>query len=200
MVMAGVLPRSAARPLRWSAGAQGLWGAGAQVRSLAGAAAGPGAGDSAGAGAPGAPGAVATGDAGEAGAVGRRGREGRPLAFSPEFRPPSVSEAAQCPRKFRQASNEAIFSLAIHGSHGARRERLVREVMRQDNVDWVTARTKVEAINTENDKYGWVVKMPYQAGLLLGISGALASVPLTFHKPTVVWFAEHVVNMKPEDM
>jgi hypothetical protein len=196
--MAGVLPRS--RPLRWPAAAQGLWRAGTQVRSLAGAAAGPGAGDSTGKGAPGAPGAPgATDDEGDAGAVGR-GREGRPLAFSPEFRPPSVSEAAQCPRKFRQASNEAIFSLAIHGSHGARRERLVREVMRQDNVDWVTARTKVETINTENDKYGWVVKMPYQAGMLLGISGALASVPLTFHKPTVVWFAEHVVNMKPEDM
>ena len=46
---------------------------------------------------------------------------------------------------------------AKHNVHGACRERLVREIMRVDNLDWSTAFKKVELMNAKNDENSWLV-------------------------------------------
>lgn len=112
---------------------------------------------------------------------------------------PKTNEACQMPRKFRHCDNNTVFSLAILGEHGARRERLVREVMRIDNVDWETARIKVEEINRSNDSRKHLAQLPYRVGVFAGI-GTLLSIPLVFHRGAVLWFAENIVNYPVEDI
>jgi len=117
-----------------------------------------------------------------------------------EFTVPLPGDAAKFPRKFRQLSNEQVFELAVHGKHGATRERLVREIMRVDKCTWVEARAKVAEMNKRNDQYIAIAQMPYFTGLIgAGIIG-IASVPLVFHKSTVIWFAENIVKTNPEDI
>lgn len=106
---------------------------------------------------------------------------------------PNAEEVFYMPRKFRQCDNKTVFTLAILGKHGARRERLVREIMRVDMCDWETARGKVEIINKVNDQKAWFAKLPYRIGVLIGFSGVL-SVPLVFHRESVLWCAEHIVK------
>lgn len=103
------------------------------------------------------------------------------------------------PRKFRQCDNKTVFTLAILGEHGARKERLVREIMRVDNIDWESARIKLETINQANDKRKHLAQLPYRIGLFAGLT-TLVSIPLVFHRGWVVWFAENVVNYPPEDI
>jgi len=117
-----------------------------------------------------------------------------------EIAVPEVDSASQCPRKFRQLSNEAVFQLSMHGVHGACRERLVREIMRVDQVDWPRARERVHEMNMENDRYAHLVQLPYVIGITGGTASGLLSLPMVFHKPTVVWFAENVVRLPPEEI
>ncbi|GBG34915.1 Hypothetical Protein FCC1311_111382 [Hondaea fermentalgiana] len=117
-----------------------------------------------------------------------------------EYRVPAPEEVTEMPRKFRQLGNEAIFELSIHGKHGATRERLVREIMRVDQCDWVVARQKVSEMNDVNDKFIPFAQVPYYVGMTSGFLGGLISLPLVFHKGTVVWFAENVVKMDPSEI
>lgn len=112
---------------------------------------------------------------------------------------PIPNEVNKMPRKFRHCDNNTVFSLAILGEHGARRERLVREVMRVDNCDWESARIKVEEINQANDRKKLLAQFPYRLGVFAGMS-TLLSIPLVFHRDTVLWFAENVVYYPIDDM
>lgn len=114
------------------------------------------------------------------------------------FRVPSIEEAANQQRKFRECTNDLLFVMSSAGEYGARKERLVREIMRVDKVDWTTARSKVDTeINVRNDRGKWLVTLPYRLGVFLGLSAGISAVPLVFHRPTAVWFCENFVN---EDM
>mmetsp|Transcript_3325 Transcript_3325/g.7456 ORF Transcript_3325/g.7456 Transcript_3325/m.7456 type:complete len:259 (+) Transcript_3325:216-992(+) len=117
-----------------------------------------------------------------------------------EYRVPATEEVLEMPRKFRQLSNESIFELSIHGKHGATRERLVREIMRVDNCSWVAARDKVREMNETNDQFRFVAQVPYYVGVSSAFLGGFASLPLVFHKGTVIWFAENIVKMDPADI
>jgi len=103
-------------------------------------------------------------------------------------------------RKFRECSNELLYVLAVQGEYGARKERLVREIMRIDNVDWLTARVKVDTeINSQNDRFGFLVRLPYRIGVTVGLIAAITAVPLVFHLPTAAWFCHYFVHESPPD-
>ena len=111
------------------------------------------------------------------------------------FRVPNLEEAATQPRKFRECSNDLLYTLAITGEYGARKERLVREIMRVDKIEWEVARNKVETdINAANDRGKWLVTLPYKVGVLAGLGAGISAVPLVFHKPTAAWFCETFVH------
>merc|ERR1712137_607421 len=77
------------------------------------------------------------------------------------YRAPRVSTAQIQPRKFRECDNETLFVMSMHGDYGARKERLVRDVMRVDNISWSEARQKVDGeINRANDSFAWLVRTP----------------------------------------
>uniref|UniRef100_A0A7S4L950 Transmembrane protein n=1 Tax=Paramoeba aestuarina TaxID=180227 RepID=A0A7S4L950_9EUKA len=122
----------------------------------------------------------------------------RPLCASNDtekaYRIPSLEDAGRLPIKFRECDNETIFNLSIHGVHGARKERLLREVMVVDKCDWSTARQKVFEMDKANDTFRSMIKLPYQIGVFGGLIGALSSIPLVFYKPWALWFNEKFVH------
>ena len=65
---------------------------------------------------------------------------------------PSATLCATAPRKFRQASNTVLSILAAQKNHGARKERLVREIIRVDEVSYIQARQTLAEINKANDR------------------------------------------------
>ena len=65
---------------------------------------------------------------------------------------PCPATCSTIPRKFRQASNTVLSILAAQKNHGARKERLVREIIRVDNVSYLQARQTLAEINEANDR------------------------------------------------
>jgi hypothetical protein len=111
------------------------------------------------------------------------------------YRAPRVNTASIQPRKFRECDNEILYVMSVNGGFGARKERLVREVMRVDNIGWVEARTRVDTeINTVNDRGAWLVRVPYQLGVTGGLLASVSSVPLVFNRDVAEWFNEQFVH------
>jgi hypothetical protein len=110
------------------------------------------------------------------------------------FRVPTLATARAQPRKYRELDNESLFIMAVDGEFGARKERLVREVMSVDSISWVQARQKVDGeINLANDAFAWLVRLPYKLGVTAGLFASLTAIPLVFHRPTAQWFCETFV-------
>ena len=65
---------------------------------------------------------------------------------------PSQLSCQSVPRKFRQASNAVLSILAAQKVHGARKERLLREIVRTDKVSYIEARKTLIKINEESDR------------------------------------------------
>merc|ERR1712051_129300 len=112
---------------------------------------------------------------------------------------PDASTCASIPRKFRQASNSVLSILAAQENHGARKERLMREIIRIDKCSYIEAQVKLVEINKSNDSFKSLVTLPYKLGVSTGILGGLCSLPLVFYKPTAVWFNDNFVHCDPPD-
>ena len=69
--------------------------------------------------------------------------------------------------------------------------------MRVDVCDWTTARAKLAEMDSFNDRWHSLVSLPYKIGLTFGITGALSSIPLVFHKDTALWFNDTFVHEVP---
>lgn len=111
------------------------------------------------------------------------------------YRVPRVDLAQIQPRRFQECDNEILYVMSVNGDYGARKERLVREVMRVDSVTWREAREKVDTeINAANDAGAWLVRLPYQLGVMGGLVASVSAVPLVFHRPTAEWFCEKFVH------
>ena len=64
---------------------------------------------------------------------------------------PTLSEVQLLPRHVSEYSPELLISCALHGDPDAIRERLTREVMRVDGVEWREANAIVDEIHHWND-------------------------------------------------
>eukprot|EP00697_Spironema_sp_BW2_P004557 gnl/Spiro4/16185_TR8701_c0_g1_i1.p1 gnl/Spiro4/16185_TR8701_c0_g1~~gnl/Spiro4/16185_TR8701_c0_g1_i1.p1 ORF type:complete len:256 (-),score=65.79 gnl/Spiro4/16185_TR8701_c0_g1_i1:53-775(-) len=113
---------------------------------------------------------------------------------SKEYNFPTQKDVIALPRKYRECSSDVLFILANQGCLGARRERLRREIMRVDKCDWSTAHLKFQEINMANDKFAWLVRLPYQIGTVTGVTAAVTAVPLVFHRDTAAWFNDRFVH------
>lgn len=110
------------------------------------------------------------------------------------YRAPRVTTAEVQPRKFRECDNEALFVMSVNGEYGARKERLVREIMRVDKIAWREAREKVDGeINKNNDAYAFLVRAPYLVGVWSGLIASVTAPPLVFSRPVAAWFNEQFV-------
>jgi len=57
---------------------------------------------------------------------------------------PSIELAKEMPRDFCDMSNDALCIYAAQGHHEAHRERMLREIMNVDQIDWKRAHTKLD--------------------------------------------------------
>ena len=103
-------------------------------------------------------------------------------------------EARNLPREFEEMSNDTITILARMGDQEAREERLIREIMRVDDVDWEGAQARFEEMCTANRKGMWLATFPYKLGLVTSVTGAVLSIPMVFDYNTILWFNEHYVT------
>ena len=117
------------------------------------------------------------------------------------YKVPDPSECVAMPRKYRSASNDVLSVLAAQGLAGARKERLLREIMAKDGITWPEAREKLYEINLFNDRFGRIFQMPFRIGIMLGVSFGFGCIPLVFHKDTAVWFNQTFVHEElPDDL
>lgn len=103
-------------------------------------------------------------------------------------------EAKQQPREFEEMSNETITILARMGDQEAREERLIREIMNIDDVDWNDAQPRFQEMMDANRRGMWVATFPYKLGLVTSVSAAVLSLPMVFDYHTILWFNEAYVT------
>eukprot|EP00298_Acanthocystis_sp_HF-20_P024667 c3539_g1_i1.p1 GENE.c3539_g1_i1~~c3539_g1_i1.p1 ORF type:complete len:230 (-),score=68.29 c3539_g1_i1:24-713(-) len=107
---------------------------------------------------------------------------------------PNYEQVSDMPSKFCELNNETLSVLAIQGVHGAHKERLLREIMRVDNVSWENAHTKLKELNQANDSYRFLATLPYKVGFSTAIFFGFGSVPVILHRDTALWFNNQFVH------
>lgn len=112
-------------------------------------------------------------------------------------------EAKKLPREFEEMSNDTITILARMGDQEAREERLIREIMNVDDVDWEGAQPRFNEMMAANRRGMWIATFPYKIGLVTSVTGAVLSIPMVFDYNTILWFNENYVTTDippPEDL
>lgn len=107
---------------------------------------------------------------------------------------PTIAYSKTLPRTFSQMRHEQIIQLCVEGSHEARREALIRNVMAVDNSDYDAATQKVVEMAKYNRKSMTIEYFPYHAGMGLALVTGVVSFPLIFHADTVIWFNDVFVT------
>lgn len=63
-------------------------------------------------------------------------RASNPAAFVASRPVVTLEEAKKMPKTYRDMSNDVLITMAVMGDQEAREERLIREIMSVDNVNW----------------------------------------------------------------
>lgn len=116
---------------------------------------------------------------------------------------PSLTMAKAMPREYFEMPNDVLMSLAANNDPEAHRERLSREIMALDDVDWDTAQVQLAKMANANKAGMFTATLPYKVGILSALTAGIASIPLCFHLPTALWFNTHYVTTEvaaPEDL
>jgi hypothetical protein len=98
------------------------------------------------------------------------------------------------PRAYCEMSNQTLLIYAARNNAPATRELLAREIMAVDGVEWQGAQERLQEIENTNTAGMFAVYLPYKIGIVSSLAAGIASLPLTYHLPTVLWFNEHYVT------
>jgi len=93
-----------------------------------------------------------------------------------------------------QLDNQTLSDRASRGDHFARRERMLREIMHQDQCSWDDAHEKLIEMDEYNEKPYWFYSMPYRIGIVLSLLAASGSCVMVFQGDVALWYAEAVVG------
>ena len=116
---------------------------------------------------------------------------------------PTFQDAKEMPREYHEFSNDVLMSLAAANDTKAQRERMIREVMFVDEVDWDVADKKVNEMRAANQQGMLLGTFPYRIGVTTAIVFGFGSIPLCFDLNTVAWFNDNFVTTDvppPEDL
>lgn len=117
---------------------------------------------------------------------------------------PTPQSVAHFVNEFCEMNNEQLFILASDGDPGARKERLIREVMAVDEIEWDEAEDKVEnVINVTNNQGLFFVTLPQRLFILAAVGTGLATFPLCFDLNTALVFNDYFVTAdvaEPQDL
>ena len=98
------------------------------------------------------------------------------------------------PRAYCEMSNQTLLIYSARKNAPATRELLAREIMAVDGVEWQGAQERLAEIEKANKAGMFAVYLPYKIGIVSSLTAGIASLPLTYHLPTVLWFNEHYVT------
>jgi hypothetical protein len=125
------------------------------------------------------------------------------MTFSPQVKVVNKTETpdvvrehapASLPRAYCEMSNETLLIYASRNNSEAVREVMAREIMVVDQVSWHNAQAKLKEMDAANKQGMFVGFLPYKIGIIASVVGGIASLPLTYHLPTILWFNEHYVT------
>mmetsp|Transcript_11163 Transcript_11163/g.26210 ORF Transcript_11163/g.26210 Transcript_11163/m.26210 type:complete len:238 (+) Transcript_11163:54-767(+) len=120
-----------------------------------------------------------------------------------DFHKPSIQMAKDMPREYHEMSNKILVPLALRGDGGARRERMIREVMAVDGAEYQVAESQVRDMSAANRAANQLYRLPYNVGIAAALTGGFLSFPLVFDLGTALWFNEQFVTTEvasPEDL
>lgn len=111
------------------------------------------------------------------------------------FKVPTKEDARTLPRAMCELDNVTLFILAEQGCHEACFERLIREIMAVDDVDWFTALKTALQMQKDNRQVLTWTTMPYKIGITVGLVSAFGCYPMIFHVGCAKWFNQNFVTM-----
>ena len=89
--------------------------------------------------------------------------------------------------------------MAASGDQEGREERLIRDIMAVDSIEWSVAHKTFHKIAQRNRSGLSIATLPYKLGVLTAVSAGFISIPMIFHIDTVMWFNElYVTSDVPE--
>lgn len=114
------------------------------------------------------------------------------------YRHPTVESinSTPPPRRFSEFEDDILALMASQGVHGAFKERMLREVMRQDKCEYGDAYRVLAKMNEINERYMWLYKLPYFVGIGTTLTIGGLAVPFVFDKSTAIWFCENYVKQE----
>jgi hypothetical protein len=102
--------------------------------------------------------------------------------------------ARAAPREYSEMTNDLLCVMSSAGDAAALRERVIRDVMSVEEKEWDDAEKIVVKIEASAEA-SLIARAPYYTGMFGAVVGGIASFPLVFHKPSVLWFNHHYVTM-----
>jgi len=112
---------------------------------------------------------------------------------------PTLEEAKKMPTSMAELSNETLIILAEQGSHDACTERLIRNVMSVDGIEWLAAKSVVYKITKDNEKVLPLLRLPYQVTILGAAVAGFGCIPMVFDRTTAKWFNKYYVTTEVPD-
>lgn len=106
----------------------------------------------------------------------------------------TLAMAMAPPHDFSEVDNGVLLTLAAMKNHSARIEMLKRHIMATDNVCYEEATKTFDEIQTTNRRWMPMASLPYLAGITVGTTAGIGSIPLVFHSPFVHSFNERFVT------
>eukprot|EP00930_Biecheleria_cincta_P063466 TRINITY_DN49003_c0_g1_i1.p1 TRINITY_DN49003_c0_g1~~TRINITY_DN49003_c0_g1_i1.p1 ORF type:complete len:216 (-),score=37.67 TRINITY_DN49003_c0_g1_i1:122-769(-) len=119
------------------------------------------------------------------------------------IRRPTLAQVRDMPLDVSELQGESLVVLAENGCQAACQERLTREVMRVEGIEWEDADIKVQQIAKDNASLQALQSVPHKIGLATALISGVASIPMCFHLPTVEWMNKHLVTAdvpEPRDL
>lgn len=116
---------------------------------------------------------------------------------------PSVEECEHMPKAYFDYSNEVLLLLSLQGDHAAAAERLTREIMHVDKVDWDAAQPRLKEMREYNKENRSLITLPYTVGIVSSVIAGFASFWLVFDLETALAFNTAYVTTDvadPEDL
>ena len=112
----------------------------------------------------------------------------------------TIEDAKKMPRHYNEMPNDVLLTMAIAGDQEAREERVIREIMAVDSVEWPVARKSFHKIIQANRQGLFLATLPYKVGIFVSFTAGILSFPMIFHLDTVLAFNEYFVTTDvPED-
>jgi hypothetical protein len=114
---------------------------------------------------------------------------------------PTLEDAKAMPRHISDLTGDQLYVLSEGSGHmAATRERLRRDIMVVDQVDYVATKTRLMEMSAMVASNHALFKAPYQLGIISAIIGGWASLPLVFYYPSASLFNDLFVTCDPPEV